>query len=120
MTKKLNIGISIFAVKDVSIWGNGLNMNLAFLVQLFRQSPDVGQVYLLNGGDQDILATGLEFDDIDAQLVRPQDVTHNLDVVIEMGAQLPVEWLQRVCTGCQTRELLGRSCLLWQCRSHHF
>ena len=96
MTKKLNIGISIFAVKDVSIWGNGLNMNLAFLVQLFRQSPDVGQVYLLNGGDQDILATGLEFDDIDAQLVRPQDVTHNLDVVIEMGAQLPVEWLQRV------------------------
>ena len=96
MTKKLNIGISIFAVKDVSIWGNGLNMNLAFLVQLFRQSPDVGKVYLLNGGDQDALASGLEFDDIDAQLVRPQDVTHDLDVVIEMGAQLPVEWLQRV------------------------
>ncbi|TDR31002.1 DUF2827 domain-containing protein [Hydromonas duriensis] len=96
MTKKLNIGISIFAVKDINIWANGLNMNLAFLVQLLRQSPDIGKVYLLNGGDLDAIPEGLEFGGLDAQLVRPHDVTHDVDVVIEMGAQLPVEWLHRV------------------------
>lgn len=96
MTKKLNVGISIFAVEGLNIWGNGLNMNLAFLVQLLRQSPDIGKVYLLNGGNLDALPTDLEFGGLDAQLVRPHDVTYDLDVVIEMGAQLPTEWLARV------------------------
>lgn len=96
MTKKLNIGISVFAVEGANIWGNGLNMNLAFLVQLLRQNPDIGKVYLLNGGDASALPTGLEFGNLDAQFVNPHDVTYDLDVVIEMGAQLPVEWLARV------------------------
>ena len=48
---KINIGISFFAVKDAQLWSNGLNMNIGFLVHLFKASPMVGKVYLLNGGD---------------------------------------------------------------------
>ncbi|MGL4767508.1 MAG: DUF2827 domain-containing protein [Formosimonas sp.] len=94
--KKMNIGISIFAVKDAHLWSNGLNMNLAFLVLLLQASPDVGKVYLLNGGDHDAIPEALQFDQIDAPLVKPADVTYELDVVIEMGAQLPTEWLKRM------------------------
>ena len=94
--KKINIGISIFAVKDAQLWSNGLNMNLAFLVLLLQASPIVGKVYLLNGGDHDAIPEGLSFDGIDEPLVKPQDVTFDVDVVIEMGAQLPTEWLKRV------------------------
>lgn len=94
--KKINVGISIFAVKDAQLWSNGLNMNLAFLVLLLQASPAVGKVYLLNGGDHDAIPEGLAFDGIDAPLVNPADVTFELDVVIEMGAQLSTEWLKRV------------------------
>lgn len=94
--KKINIGVSIFAVKDAHLWSNGLNMNLAFLVQLLQASPIVGKVYLLNGGDHDAIPEKLSFEHINAPLVRPHEVTFDLDVVIEMGAQLPSEWLKRV------------------------
>ena len=94
--KKINVGISIFAVKDAQLWSNGLNMNLAFLVLLLQAAPNIGQVYLLNGGDHDAIPEGLSFDGIDAPLVKPHDVTYDLDVVIEMGAQLPAEWLKHV------------------------
>lgn len=102
MMKKINVGISIFAVQGANIWGNGLNMNIAFLVQLFRASPNIGKIYLLNGGDLDRLPEGLEFDGLDVSLVKPHEVTYELDLVIEMGAQLPLEWLKRMSAlGCK-------------------
>lgn len=94
--KKINVGISIFSVKDAHLWSNGINMNLAFLVQLLQTSSIVGKVYLLNGGDYDFIPEELSFDDINAPLVRPHEVTFDLDLVIEMGAQLPTDWLKRV------------------------
>lgn len=93
---KINIGISFFAVKDAQLWSNGLNMNIGFLVHLLKASPMVGKVYLLNGGDLDAIPDGLPFEALGAPLVRPRDVTFDLDLVIEMGAQLPTEWLKRV------------------------
>jgi hypothetical protein len=93
---KINIGISVFAVKDAQLWSNGLNMNIAFLVHLLKASPMVGKVYLLNGGDLEQIPDGLPFEALGAPLVRPRDVTFDLDLVIEMGAQLPTEWLKRV------------------------
>lgn len=94
--KKINVGVSIFSVKNAHLWSNGINMNLAFLVQLLQASPIVGKVYLLNGGDYDSMPENLSFKDIDAPLVYPREVTFDLDLVIEMGAQLPSEWLKRV------------------------
>ncbi|MFC5472990.1 DUF2827 domain-containing protein [Paraherbaspirillum soli] len=94
--KKINVGISVFAVQGAQLWSNGINQNLAFLVLLLQSSPQVGRVFLLNGGNLDHIPVEMGFDGLDAPLVKPQDVTHELDVVIEMGAQLPLEWLLHV------------------------
>lgn len=92
----VNIGISLLATRDANIWNNGMNQNLAFLVMLLRDCPNVGKIWLLNGGDADQLPASLEFEALGATLVRPHEVTHQVDMVIEMGAQLPLEWLRRV------------------------
>ena len=94
--KKINVGISVFAVNGAQIWSNGINQNLAFLVMLLQHSPQVGKVFLLNGGNLDHMPTEMGLDLLDVPLVKPQDVTFEIDVVIEMGAQLPLEWLRHV------------------------
>lgn len=93
---QISIGISVFATESANIWSSGVNQNVAFLILMLRSSAHVAKVYLLNGGDSEKLPPDLDFDDLDAPLVRPHQVTHELDVVIEMGAQLPLEWLQHV------------------------
>lgn len=92
----MNVGISILTAPYAHVWSSGLNQNLAFLVMLLRQSPLVDNIYLLNGGGSDALPTGMDIAVAGVPLVRPQDVTHTVDVVIEMGAQMPTAWLHRV------------------------
>ena len=92
----MNVGISILPTEGVQLWGNGMNQNLAFLVMLLRRCPWVDQVYLLNGGNSNVLPAGMDVALPDTPLVWPKDVTHSLDVVIEMGAQLEVPWLRHV------------------------
>jgi hypothetical protein len=94
--KRINVGISIGAMESGSIWDSGLNQNLAFLVMLLREIDIVGDVFLLNGGPMDRMPDSMRFDAIDAPLVRPNDVTHRLDVVIEMGVNIQMEWMRHV------------------------
>ncbi|KVW83265.1 DUF2827 domain-containing protein [Burkholderia ubonensis] len=90
------VGISLFARDGQAIWENGIHQNIAFLAMMLKRSERVGPVYFLNGGDANALPAGLELDGLGVPLVKPSDVTHALDVVIEMGAQLPVEWLRHM------------------------
>ncbi|WP_155651444.1 DUF2827 family protein, partial [Burkholderia stagnalis] len=90
------VGISLFARDGQAIWENGIHQNIAYLAMMLKRSERVGPVYFLNGGDARALPAGLELDGLDVPLVQPNDVTHQLDVVIEMGAQLPVEWLKHM------------------------
>lgn len=92
----MKVGISILAVRGVHILGSGHNQNIAFLAQLLRHCPGVDEVFLINGGDCEELPQGMEEAVAGFPLVRPHDVTHTVDVVIEVGAQLPVEWMCRV------------------------
>ena len=78
------------------VWDSGLNQNIAYLVQLLHQVPGIGKVFLLNGGDVERLPAGLGFEALNAPLVRPHEVTHDIDLVIELGATLPAEWLRHV------------------------
>ena len=94
--KKLNVGISISATQGANIWANGINQNIALLGQLLLKSPALGKVWFLNGGDAEELPAELAFNGIDVPLVRPQEVTHDIDIVIEMGAILPIEWMRHV------------------------
>jgi hypothetical protein len=90
------VGISLFARDGQAIWENGIHQNIAFLAMMLKRSDQVGPVYFLNGGDARTLPAGLGLDGIDVPLVQPADLTYELDVVIEMGAQLPVEWLKHL------------------------
>lgn len=94
--KKYKVGISIAFDEKASIWNSGLNQNLAFLALLLQGSPAVEKLYLLNGGPAEALPGGMGFDSLALPLVRPQDVTHEIDLVIEFGVTLPVEWLRHV------------------------
>lgn len=94
--KKINVGISITFEENASIWNSGLNQNLAFLVLLLRKSPGVAKVFLLNGGQAQKLPADFDFGASDVPLVRPEEVTHELDLVIEFGASLSLEWLRHV------------------------
>ncbi|MGE0329415.1 MAG: DUF2827 domain-containing protein [Ramlibacter sp.] len=92
----MNIGISILARPDAHILSNGLNQNAAFLAMLLRSSAWVDNIYFLNGGDAQTLPEGMDEAVRGIPLVRPEEVTFSLDVVIEIGAQLPQQWLSRV------------------------
>lgn len=93
---KINVGISIGVAEGNSIWDSGLNQNLAFLVVLLRRIDQVGQIFLINGGSLDRLPPSMGFEGLGAKLVNPADITHEVDLVIEMGASLPLEWLRHV------------------------
>lgn len=92
----MNVGISIMCTSGQNIWNSGVNQNLAFLVMLLRATPGVEHIWLLNGGDRNELPHGMEEAIAGTPLVAPQDVTHSIDVVIEMGSHLNVEWAKRV------------------------
>jgi Protein of unknown function (DUF2827) len=94
--KKLCVGVSIFSTASAHIWSSGINQNIAFLLMLLRQLPTVGQIYLLNGGDADQLPSSLEFNSLEIPLVKPEAVSFELDVVIEMGAKLPLQWMRHM------------------------
>jgi hypothetical protein len=93
---KINVGISIFANESSNIWNNGINQNVAFLGMLLRKSPAIGKVWFLNGGSVGRLPPAMEFEGIDIPFLNPQEVTHEIDVLVEMGAILPLEWVRRI------------------------
>ena len=92
--EKINVGISLFAKEDTNVWNNGINQNIGLLALLLTKSDSVGKVFFLNGGDADKLPPALHFEGLDVLLVWPREVTDELDVVIEMGAILPSEWMR--------------------------
>jgi Protein of unknown function (DUF2827) len=103
--KRINVGISIFASADASIWNSGLNQNIAFLIMAFRKLECVQKIFLINGGDATTLSKDLQFEALDVELVRPEQVTEQVDLVIEMGATLPLEWLKILKT--QGKRVVG-------------
>jgi hypothetical protein len=92
MNARINVGITICITDQLDIWSNGINQNIGFLALLLLKSERIGRVFLLNGGNTDRPPKSLAFDSIPVPLVWPHEVTHELDVVIEMGAILPREW----------------------------
>lgn len=96
MKKAFTVGISICVMPDTHVWSNGIHQNVAFLAQCLKQVPGIGRVVLLNSGLAEHLPPALEFDALGVPLVKPQEVTHEVDVVIEMGGKLSQQWIRRV------------------------
>jgi hypothetical protein len=94
--KKLNVGITLFASETANIWNNGINQNIALLGLLLCKSPAVEKVWFVNGGNSEKPHPDMGFDGLGIPLVRPQEITHEIDVLIEMGAIMPIEWMRRI------------------------
>lgn len=96
----MNIGISLPALHKPDAEANDPYLCLAFLLMLLRSSPWVDALYLLDPRPSTsgatlhpiVQASGVR----DLHVTQPQDVTHALDMVIELGARLPVAWLRHV------------------------
>jgi hypothetical protein len=96
-----NIGITFFASSDPrhSIWSNGTLQNVLFLLLLLRACSQAGKIWLINGGDADTLPPGLRLEGIELELVRFNQVSAQLDVLIEVGAAVRPEEAELVRGG---------------------
>ncbi|WP_330770323.1 DUF2827 domain-containing protein [Burkholderia vietnamiensis] len=77
-----------------SIWENGIFQNTFFLILLLQKSPIVEMAYLVNGGDgrAEDAAGMLEF--APAPVLNMREAHDQLDVIIELSAQLDPEWVR--------------------------
>lgn len=87
--KKLVVGVTFFvSPSNTNIWATGAIQNVIYLYLLLQKVPSVAEVWLINGGDSDVLADSLMLDGIDIQITRLPAVLDRLDVLIEAGAQV--------------------------------
>lgn len=88
-----NIGITFFASQDPrhTIWSNGTLQNVLFLALMLRASGQAGEIWLINGGDAETLPPWLRLTGLDFKLVRFEQVSDRIDVLIEGGAQVEPE-----------------------------
>ena len=90
---RLRVGVTLFIREgSQSIWENGIFQNCFFLLMLLQQSPIVERCFIVNGGpssaerDDDFLAAA------PAPVIGFQEAMNELDVIIELSAQLSPEW----------------------------
>lgn len=91
---KLRVGITLHLRQgQQSIWENGIFQNCAFLVQLLNQSPLVKRAVLVNGGDAAVASDGMMLGGTGIAVIGLAEALQSLDVVVEMSAQLPDDWV---------------------------
>ncbi|KVZ48785.1 hypothetical protein WL18_07420 [Burkholderia ubonensis] len=91
--RRLKVGVTIFVrAGQQSLWENGIFQNCFFLVMLLAKSPLVETVFLVNGGDGRVEDAGEFLADAPAQVIDLQTARTQLDVVIELSAQLDPQW----------------------------
>lgn len=91
--RRLKVGVTIFVrAGQQSLWENGIFQNCFFLTMLLAQSPLIDTVYLVNGGEGRPEDAGDFLADAPAQVIDLQTASMQLDVIIELSAQLNPEW----------------------------
>lgn len=93
--QKLRVGISLFVRKgNQSLWENGIFQNCLFLAQLLQRSPRVSEVFLVAGGGGGDEADAMAFlKESPVPVINMDAAMHQLDLMIEMSAQLSKEWM---------------------------
>ncbi|MBB5408771.1 hypothetical protein HDG34_002708 [Paraburkholderia sp. HC6.4b] len=92
----MRIGISVISRSGQSIWENGLGQNVFFLAELFQRLPFVESVLLIDVGDQNAMPPQIDLAARNLRLTRVREATDEVDVVIEMGGALDIEWLDLI------------------------
>ena len=91
----LRIGVSIYVRKGAqSLWENGIFQNCLFLAMLLQKSPVVSNTVLVAGsGDGDMQDAMNFLKDSPVPVIDMASAMDQLDVMIEMSAQLSKEWM---------------------------
>ena len=93
-TGRLNVGVTIHVRKGTqSLWENGIFQNCLFLVQLLMRVPRIDKVFLVAGGDGSTEDARNFLGDSPAPVIDMNTAMENLDLMIEMSAQLGSEWI---------------------------
>jgi hypothetical protein len=94
--KKIQVGLSIAFGQQDPAADSEWHQSIAFMVLVLRACPDVGKVFLLNAGTTTQLPAGFGHAFPEVDLLTPQEALFQLDLVIEFGASLPLEWIRHV------------------------
>ena len=89
----MRIGISVISHAGQNIWENGLGQNVVFLACLFQRLPFVDSVLLIDVGDQNVMPSQVDLAAHKLRMVRTQEATDLVDVIVEMAGALDVQWL---------------------------
>ncbi len=96
---RLTVGVTVHlhASPGTSIWSAGSTQNCIFLVSALRACPNVGRVYLINGGDAATPPAAYMLAGLPGlEIVRFDEVVDQLDVLIECGSQVSAANVARV------------------------
>lgn len=89
----MRIGISVVTHEGQNIWQNGLGQNVIFLAELFQRLPFVQSVSLIDVGDQLAMPPQVDMSSRNLHIMRIPDATDEVDVIVEMGGALDIQWL---------------------------
>jgi hypothetical protein len=93
----MRIGVTLHLTsKPRSVWECGAGQHCLFLIDALRRVPGVERVFAVNGGDGDTLPGGIGPYGPALDVVRIGEVADDLDVLIQVGSQLPREDMLRV------------------------
>ncbi|MCC8395431.1 DUF2827 domain-containing protein [Paraburkholderia sp. MMS20-SJTR3] len=94
--RDLKVGVSLYVRKGgQSLWENGIFQNCLFLLMLLRNLPSVAEAYIVMGGDGSAQEAQRLVEDVPAPVMTMDEAAEQLDLMIEMSAQLGREWIVR-------------------------
>lgn len=93
LARGLRIGVTLYLRGDSqSIWENGIFQNCFFLLMLLQRSPLVSRCFVVNGGPGTVEQAGAFAAESPAPIICLDEAMNELDVVIELSAQLDPGW----------------------------
>lgn len=91
--RRLKVGVTIFIRGgQQSLWENGIFQNCYFLLLLLNKSPLIEKTFLVNGGPGKPEEAGDFLAMAPAPVIDYDTAMQELDVIIELSAQLNNEW----------------------------
>lgn len=91
--RRLSIGVTHY-IRDgaQSLWENGIFQNCFFLLSLLQESPIIDRVFIVNGGPGKPSDAGNFLESAPAPVITMNEALEELDVIIELSAQLDGSW----------------------------
>jgi Protein of unknown function (DUF2827) len=90
---KLRVGVTIGLKREGQPpWEWDLWENSIYLVQLLNKSREVDRAVLIQSEENSDILSIAPLKDMGIEVITPEQAKHSIDVMIEMGFELPDEW----------------------------